>query len=212
MTVAFKSFIYNFFRLNIFQTIKYNISQKLRYKLLIFKNGVLSTEKNVKININNYLYINHKFDKKDPFSSLISLKSNSALTITDHFMVYSGSRISVSHNAHLILGSGYMNHGGNIACFEKIEIGNNVAISEFVTIRDSDNHHIEGIGNHQMTQPIKIGNKVWIGMHATILKGVTIGDGAIVAAGAIVSKDVPPNTLVAGIPAKVIKENVNWEL
>lgn len=212
MTLAFKSFIYNFFRLNFIQTIKYNISHKLGYKLLIYKNGIVSSEENVKININNYLYINYKFDWKDPFSSLISLKSNSQLTVTDHFKVYSGSRISVSHHAHLVLGSGYINHGANIACFEKIEIGNNVAISEFVTIRDSDNHHIEGLGAHQMTQPIKIGNNVWIGMHATILKGVTIGDGAIIAAGAIVSKDVPPNTLVAGIPARVIKENVNWKL
>ena len=48
-------------------------------------------------------------------------------------------------------------------------------------------------------------------MRATILKGVTIGDGAIVAAGAVVTKDVPPKTLVGGIPAKVIKEDIEWQ-
>ena len=62
-----------------------------------------------------------------------------------------------------------------------------------------------------MTKPIKIGNHVWIGINATILKGVTIGDGAIIAAGAVVNKDVEENSLVGGVPAKVIKKNIFWE-
>ena len=54
--------------------------------------------------------------------------------------------------------------------------------------------------------PITIGNDVWIGGNSTILPGVTIGDGAVVAAGAVVTKDVEPNTIVGGVPAKVIKK------
>ena len=57
----------------------------------------------------------------------------------------------------------------------------------------------------------KIGNKVWIASGAMILPGITIGDGAIVAAGAVVTKDVPSRCMVAGVPAKVIKENVDWK-
>jgi acetyltransferase-like isoleucine patch superfamily enzyme len=53
---------------------------------------------------------------------------------------------------------------------------------------------------------IKIQDKVWLGMNVTVLKGVTIGEGSVVAAGSIVTKDVPPWTLVAGNPARVIKE------
>lgn len=53
--------------------------------------------------------------------------------------------------------------------------------------------------------PIAIGNKVWIGPHATILPGVTIGDGAIIAAGAAVTRDVPANVIVGGVPAEIIK-------
>ena len=54
--------------------------------------------------------------------------------------------------------------------------------------------------------PIHIGKNVWIGANATVLAGVTIGDGAVVAAGAVVRKDVEPNTIVGGVPAKVIKK------
>ena len=54
--------------------------------------------------------------------------------------------------------------------------------------------------------PIHIGKNVWIGANATVLAGVTIGDGAVVAAGAVVNKNVEPNTIVGGVPAKVIKK------
>ena len=53
--------------------------------------------------------------------------------------------------------------------------------------------------------PVIIGKNVWIGDHATLLPGVTVGDGAIIAAGAVVTKDVPPRAIVAGVPAKVIR-------
>ena len=56
------------------------------------------------------------------------------------------------------------------------------------------------------SKAIRIGRNVWIGAAATILPGVTVGDNAIVAAGSVVSHDVPPNTIVAGVPAKVIRE------
>jgi acetyltransferase-like isoleucine patch superfamily enzyme len=58
---------------------------------------------------------------------------------------------------------------------------------------------------------VKIGNKGWIATNALILPGVSIGDGAIVAAGAVVTKDVPAKCMVAGVPARVIKSNVEWK-
>ena len=98
----------------------------------------------------------------------------------------------------------------NISVFKEVAIGEGCVISENVIIRDSDNHKIKG-NNKLETASINIGNHVWIGMNAVVLKGVTIGDGAIIAAGAVVTHDVPSNTLVAGVPAKIIKQDVSWE-
>lgn len=64
----------------------------------------------------------------------------------------------------------------------------------------------EGRRHYHTALPVTIGNDVWIGGKATILPGVTIGDNVVVAAGAVVTKDVPANTIVAGVPARVIKE------
>ena len=83
-------------------------------------------------------------------------------------------------------------------------------ISENVIIRDSDNHQITG-GN-SMFAPVIIKDNAWIGMSAIILKGVTVGEGAIVAAGSVVTKDVPPHTIVAGVPARVIKKDVYYTI
>ena len=73
---------------------------------------------------------------------------------------------------------------------------------------DSDAHELDGNRN---TNPVHIGNHVWIGTRVTILNGVNIGEGAVIAAGSLVTKDVPAGSLVGGVPAKVIKEKVEWK-
>ena len=82
-------------------------------------------------------------------------------------------------------------------------------ISHDFTVMDSDAHALEGSRN---TNPVHIGNHVWIGTRVTILNGVTVGDGAVIAAGSVVTKDVAPNSLVGGVPAKMIKNKVEWEV
>lgn len=128
------------------------------------------------------------------------------------FTMYEGARIVVLNGGSLILGkSSYMNQS-LIQCASSIIIGDDCAIAGDVLIQDTDFHPVlDEHGNEKpVSKPIVIGNKVWICAKATILKGVTIGDGAIVAAGAVVTKSVPPHSLVAGNPAKVIRENVAW--
>jgi len=101
----------------------------------------------------------------------------------------------------------YLNRRTELVCAQRIAIGARCAISWDVLITDTDNHWLE---NRETTLPVAIGDEVWIGARATVLKGVTIGDGAVVAAGAVVTRDVAPRTLVAGVPARVIDDAVTW--
>ena len=133
--------------------------------------------------------------------------------ISRGFTMYEGAAIVVVDGGKLILGrNSYMNES-LIQCANSITIGDNCAIAPDVLIQDTDFHPIlDENGNEKpMSKPIVIGNKVWICAKSTILKGVTIGDGAIVAAGAVVTKDVPERCVVAGNPAKVVRENVIWK-
>lgn len=139
----------------------------------------------------------------------LSIRDRGRVVVDGDFRIYTGSDISVTEGATLRLGSGYANRGLNLSCFESISIGFDVAISENVTIRDSDNHHI--VGSAPATAPVVIGDGVWIGLNAVILKGVTIGPGAVVAAGAIVTRDVPARCLVGGVPARVLRTDVAVE-
>ncbi|TPG44230.1 acyltransferase [Roseomonas nepalensis] len=113
----------------------------------------------------------------------------------------------INEGARVTLGSGYINSGANISVSGSLTIGHDVAIAENVTIWDADGHAIEG--RPTGPQPVVIGNHVWIGLNATILKGVTIGDGAVIAAGAVVTRDVPAGMLAAGVPARPVRP-IEW--
>lgn len=143
------------------------------------------------------------------FPSEFKLGENAHLGIEGHFYLMTGCHLAINDGAKLTLGSGYINNNATIDCFSSITIGHGVVISSGVTIRDSDNHTING--NTAISAPIVIEDHVWIGLNVTILKGVRIGSGAVIAAGAVVTKDVPPDALVGGVPAKVIKQGITWE-
>ena len=115
-----------------------------------------------------------------------------------------------------------------IGSVNNISIGNCVIISNHVHIYDNNNHPTSPKRRREMcmagfdgeawrwvyadSAPIVIEDNVWIGEYSAILKGVTIGTGSIVASHAVVTKDVPPYTIVAGNPARVVKELVNDEI
>lgn len=93
-------------------------------------------------------------------------------------------------------------------CFQDqggIEFGDGCLIGHQVVIATL-NHDLSPNSRGSMTPAkVTLGKNVWVGAHATILPGVTVGDNAVIAAGAVVTKDVPANTVVAGVPAKIIK-------
>jgi len=160
--------------------------------------------------INGVLTIGLKENWKSTTETRFSLGERAKFTINGSFNVGSGSDIRVFDNAELIMNGGYCTAGVQIVCFKKITIGEGCAIARDVIIRDTDAHKILN-SDHTMTQEVSIGNHVWIGNRAIIMKGVTVGDGAVIAAGSIVTKDVPTKCLVGGVPAKIIRENVEWE-
>ncbi len=109
-----------------------------------------------------------------------------------------GMNIHIGKDVFINEGCCFQDHGG-------IWIGDGSLIGQQVVMATLD-HDLDPAHRQDMFPgPIRIGRNVWVGAHATILRNVTIGDGAVVAAGAVVTKDVPPNTVVAGVPARVVK-------
>ncbi len=101
----------------------------------------------------------------------------------------------------------FVNHGCTAMDLGGIDIGDDVMVGPNVQLISSGHPLDPATRRSQITTgPIRIGRGAWIAAGATILQGVTVGDDAVVAAGAVVTKDVPPRTLVAGVPARMIRE------
>lgn len=151
----------------------------------------------------------HPF-KNSRLETRLWIDANASFVVNGRFDVYNGSDIRVVQDGILTLNGGFCNDGVQIFCAKKVTIGKGCAIARDVIIRDYDAHYLND-GIHNVAKEISIGDRVWIGTRAIILKGVSIGDGAVVAAGAVVTRDVPARCLVVGVPAKVIRENVEWK-
>jgi len=116
------------------------------------------------------------------------------------------SRLSTHRGGELVIGDNVFINGAIISATTKVTIGNNCKFGPFSMIIDSDFHNVKDHNKDGESGEIIIEDDVWIGAKATILKGVTIGKGSVVAVGSVVTKSIPPNSIAAGVPAKVIKE------
>jgi acetyltransferase-like isoleucine patch superfamily enzyme len=116
------------------------------------------------------------------------------------------TQLSAGPGATLRLGAGtFVNTGASISARASVDIGRRCQIANHVAIMDSDFHGLIERDRPEPPAPIVIEDDVWLAVRATVLKGVRIGRGAVVAAGAVVASDVPPYALVAGVPARVVR-------
>lgn len=147
----------------------------------------------------------------------LKMDANSALKMGSKrrkpLLVGYGSYIQIGKNAILKIGNSFINREVKIICNKSIVIGDDCVIAMGTVIRDNDgaNHKIIE-ESYQNQKPVEIGNHVWIGENSMILKGVTIGEGSVIAASSLVTKDVPPRCLVAGSPAEIKRRNIDWEI
>src|SRR3712207_1603461 len=146
-----------------------------------------------------------------------------ALVLGNHVSCYAGCSFALGENATCTVGDFTLLNGALVMAQERIEIGSRCLISWQVGIADSDFHPLDPAERRRDAEalapylqdrparpsiraaPVIIRDNVWIGMNAIVLKGVTIGENAVVAAGSVVTRDVAPNTVVAGNPAVVVR-------
>ncbi len=138
----------------------------------------------------------------DLFSKLTGKQVDKSFRLFPPFYTDCGKNITVGKNVFINACCKFQDQGGII-------IGDGVLVGHNVTLATLNHDERPQFRRYIYPKPIKIGNNVWIGSNATILAGVTIGDGSIVGANALVTRDVPNNTIVAGIPARILRKVKN---
>lgn len=148
--------------------------------------------------------------KGSTVESRLRLEAGSSLVIDGGNISY-GCDIEVFPGGKVDIGENFFsNIGLTLICANSVQIGRGVTIGRNVSIRDFNGDHWLNTEGYQTIRPVSIGEHVWLCDGSSIQPGVSIGAGAVVAAHAVVTKDVPPNSLVAGCPARVVRENLQW--
>lgn len=136
---------------------------------------------------------------QDLFAKLTGSPVNRRLSLVPPFYTDCGKNIHVGKNVFINTGCTIQDQGG-------VYIGDGALIGHHAMISTLNHEQDPGKRGELLPAAVHIGKKVWFGANVTVLPGVTIGDGAIIAAGAVVTKNVPARTIVAGVPARVVKE------
>jgi acetyltransferase-like isoleucine patch superfamily enzyme len=119
---------------------------------------------------------------------------------------FPGVRLECWNGAKIRIGNGsYLNRNTEIVAARSVTIGRDCKIARDVIIMDTDQHALPN--GDLIAEPVVVEDSVWIGARAVVLKGVTIGHDAVIGAGSVVTRDVPPHATVAGVPARILRQN-----
>ena len=150
--------------------------------------------------------------------SVIKINGNDNKVILHSGAYLSGVEVYIEDNNCIVeIGCNtYVGHHSHLACTEDgsiLKIGNNCMLSSYVQVRTGDSHSILNLDGKRINPAasVMIGNHCWLGEGSKVMKGVTLGNDSVVSTGAILTKSFGNNVLVGGLPAKVLKENINWD-
>lgn len=152
--------------------------------------------------------------------ALIQMHPGSTLRVTGWAVVGGGAVIVVGPGATLELEGRpdgtegvILSTSSRIVCMSHVRIGGGGGLSWEAQVLDTDQHHIAPAGATELpphTAPVCLGDFVMVGSRASVLKGVTVGEGSVIGTGAVVTRDVPPHSVVAGNPARVVRKGIQW--
>ena len=208
-----KRLIWYLKNVDVFQTLMMN--RRFRHpassKLLVCNHSDLHIAKSSHIDLSEHSHLaicDTQLPRRRVTPVLLYMFPNARLRVSGHATIFEGATIVIFEKGVFEIGNSVNIRNSTIQCASHIKIGNYCRIANDVLIQDTNFHKTELSDEKESTGEIILEDYVWICPSATILKGVTIGEGSIVAAGAVVTKDVPANCMVAGIPAKIIKTNI----
>ena len=197
------------FFINIIKSLFYSIIYTKSFrKIRIHGKTWFKISKTAKFEINGKLSLCDSSYENNGRNVLLRMDSNSNFEVNGNASIYYGGDILLFKGAKLKIGNSFVNSNAKIRCHKNISIGNGCAISHDFTVMDGNGHYLNG---NNEPKPVVVEDYVWIGSRVIILPGVKVGTGAVIAAGAVVTKDVSAHCLVGGNPAKVIKENITWK-
>ena len=173
---------------------------------------VFEIDKKTNIYVNGPVRFGKKRFKKSKIETRLLVDKGGKLTFEGAIRIGYGSDIEVFQNAELKFGS---DSGGNIGltivCGDKIDIGSHTFWGRDVSIRDTNGGHIIAQQGFKNTNPVIIGDFVWLCSECRIMTGVKIGDGTIVGSNSVVITPFPAHVLVAGSPAQILDTDISWK-
>lgn len=119
-------------------------------------------------------------------------------TVTSEMVAHPGGRLEIGNGV-------FLNYGASLSAHRLVQIGDGCQIGSYACLMDNDYHSVEDRNKPGESRPIVLGRNVWLGVRVIVLKGVTIGENAVIGAGSVVTKDIPADCVAAGVPARVIR-------